>query len=218
MIFVESRRKSEKTLNKSYPKAEVIDLTSKGAEPFVRFSPFYPHGDIPVPFFQGEFSYSVEGIWQGLKVFDDFDIDTSKFMITNMKEIKRTVRKFGRPLGHRKGPNGDLLDYLAARKEIYLVSYYWILENKLKDLLDLLIDKARTNDLVFLDYETNEDIGNTKKPISHAALVKRYLEERYPKLLSKRFTQPLASNAKEKARKKKSPNQDSSAQLKIGFE
>ena len=59
----------------------------------VRFSPFFPHGSIPVPFSPGVTGQSVEGIWQGLKVFESEDIDLQKFEITNMKSIKRSSAK-----------------------------------------------------------------------------------------------------------------------------
>src|SRR5690606_16258030 len=160
--------------------------------------------------------YSVEGIWQGLKVFINQDVDVSKFEIRNMKNIKRSVRKFGQPLGHRKGLKGELLDYITARKEIYIPSYYWILENKTADILEELLTKAKTNDLVLLDYETNEDIENVKKPISHAALIKHYLKERYPQLLLKRFTHPLKSKRKSKDSKKGKDNSENSEQLELG--
>ncbi len=189
MIFIESRKKSSNTLGKNYPNAEVIDLTSKAKEPFVKFSPFYPHGNIPVPFSPDTYAASVEGIWQGLKVFQKEDIDTSKFEINNMKGLKRSVRKFGYPLGHRQGINGQLLDYLTARKQIYLPTYTWVLQNKLTELIELLNEKARTNDLIFLDFETNGTIDNISKPLSHAALVKYYLENKYPELTLTRFTQ-----------------------------
>ena len=217
MIFVESRKKSQKTLDNSYPKAEIIDLTSKGIEPFVKLSPFYPHGNIPVPFSNNTFSYSVEGIWQGLKVFNNSDIDTSKFHITNMKNIKRTVRKYGPTLGHRKGLNGELLDYITARKEIYIPTYYWVLENKVSDILDLLIKKAKSNDLVLLDYQTNDDIENTKKPISHAALVKRFLEDKHSTLLIKRHIQPQTKKRKT-GKKNDKDKRNLTGQLSIGFE
>ena len=40
----------------------VHDLTSRGPEPWVRLSPFFPHGGIPVPFTPGRTAMSVEGI------------------------------------------------------------------------------------------------------------------------------------------------------------
>lgn len=199
MIFIESKKKKKSTLAKLYPNAEVIDVTSKGKEPFVRLSPFYPHGNIPVPFSTNTFACSVEGIWQGLKVFEQADIDTSKFEVQNMKGIKRTVKKFGKPLGHRKGIRGtDLLDYLTARKQIYLPSYAWLLQNKTTNEIDQLIQIALTQDLVLLDFETNADIDNIKKPLSHAALIKKFIDKKYPELTEKRFTQPIEPKPKKK--------------------
>lgn len=176
------------TLLKMYPNAKILDVTSKGDEPWVKVSPFYPHGGIPIPHSPNYFAVSVEGIWQGLKVFELEDIDKSKFEIKNMKGIKRTVRKFGKPLGHRKGVNGtELLDYLTARKEIYLRAYGWLLDNKANDTIQLLREEAEKQDLVLLDFDTNGDIENIRRPLSHAALVKRYLEKKYPELATLTF-------------------------------
>jgi hypothetical protein len=47
----------------------------KSDAPWVRFSPFYPHGDILVPLWLGLTAASVEGIWQGLKVFERADVE-----------------------------------------------------------------------------------------------------------------------------------------------
>lgn len=178
MIFVESRRKKDKTLRSKHPNAKIIDLTSKSESDYIVFSPFYPHGNIPVPFSDNVYSFSVEGIWQGLKVFDSVDIDTSKFFVQNMKGIKRTIRVYGKIKGHRNGINGNsILDYRTARKEIFIRSYNWLLENKLKSQISILIKYAEKYDLVFLDYETNTNIPDLSKPISHAGLVKNYIEK-----------------------------------------
>jgi hypothetical protein len=230
MIFIESIKKKKSTLAKLYPNAEVVDVTSKGKEPFVRLSPFFPHGNIPVPFSQNTFAFSVEGIWQGLKVFEKADIDTSKFEVQNMKGIKRTVRKFGNPLGHRKGINGtELLDYLKARKQIYLPSYAWLLQNKATNEIDQLIQIALRQDLVLLDFETNADIDNTKKPLSHAALIKKFIDKKYPELIEKRFTQPEEPKPKKKKTetdekhktkrtiKKAVKKPDNQSQMKLNF-
>lgn len=207
MIYIESKKKSLKTLERMYPSALIIDVTSKGKEPWIKVSPFYPHGNIPIPYSPNYFSVSVEGIWQGLKVFEMADIDRSKFEIKDMKGIKRTVRKFGKPLGHRKGVEGtELLDYLSARREIYLRAYGWLLDNKAQDTIQLLKNEAEKQDLVLLDFDTNGDIENIKKPISHAALVKRYLEKKYPQLATLHFASPPTEHKpkKTKAQKKTS--------------
>ena len=204
MIYIESKKKSMTTLLKKYPTAKILDVTSKGEEPWVKVSPFYPHGEIPIPHSPNHFAVSVEGIWQGLKVFELEDIDKSKFEVKNMKGIKRTVRKFGKPLGHRKGINGtELLDYLTARKEIYLRAYGWLLDNKAHETIQLLKAEAEKQDLVFLDFDTNGDIENIRKPLSHAALVKLYLEKKYPELATLTFAPPPTETKPKKTRTKK---------------
>jgi O-acetyl-ADP-ribose deacetylase (regulator of RNase III) len=62
LIAVESRRKKRSTIEKAWPGALILDVTSRGDEPWVRFSPFYPHGGIPVPNSPGVFARSVEGL------------------------------------------------------------------------------------------------------------------------------------------------------------
>ncbi len=204
MIFIENKKKSKKTLEKLYPNAEVIDVTSKGKEPFVRLSPFFPHGNIPVPFSEGIFAYSVEGIWQGLKAFEKENIDVSKFNIQNMKGIKRTVRKFGKPIGHRKGVRGiEYLDYLTARKQIYLPSYAWVLQNKTVKEIGLLVSIAEKKDLVLLDFETNSDMETVRKPLSQPALIKKFIDKKYPNIAITRFTSPGYEQPKNKLGQKK---------------
>lgn len=197
MIIIESRKKAQKTIEKKYPGFLAIDVTSKADEPWIKLSPFYPHGKIPVPFSPGHTSMSVEGIWQGLKVFSGKDVDTSKFFIANMKGLKRTVRLFGKPLGHRKGVTGiEMLDYITARKEIYLVAYEWMLKNKAQEVIQLLKEKAENKDILLLDYTTNDDILNGKKPLSHAALIKQYLEKKYPDITKKHTSHTIKKESR----------------------
>jgi hypothetical protein len=81
-IHVASRRRSAATLAAEFPGARIIDVTSKADEPWVRLSPFYPHGGIPVPLTPGVTAQSVEGIWQALKVFASADVDPAKLEVT----------------------------------------------------------------------------------------------------------------------------------------
>ena len=180
-IIIKSRHTSLDNLYKRHPEAMIIDVTSRASEPWVQFSPFYPHGKIPIPFSPGEFSMTVEGIWQSLKVFETADVDTTKLLIDNMKSIKRSARKYGKVLGHRTGLNGDkLLSYGEARRQIYLPSYLWVLENCLQDLIGKLKETSLNKSVILLDYETNCDIDNLSKPLSHAGLIKLYLEDNWP--------------------------------------
>lgn len=157
-------------------------MTSSAKNGLAKLSPFYPHGEIPVPFSEGYKATCVEAIWQGLKVFEGVDTDTSLFQNDTMKGLKRTVRRFGKPLGHRKGVNGtELLGYIEARKQIYIPTYRWVLENKVANIIERL--KAANEEgktIVLLDYDTNADVDNAKKPLSHASLIKAYVEGIYP--------------------------------------
>ena len=181
MIIIESKRKKPEALKEQYPDAMIIDVTSHAVDEFVMFSPFYPIGGVPVPFTEGLVAVSVEGIWQGLKVFEDADIDTSFFSKRDMKNLKRTTRKYGICLGHRKGVHGEeLLGYIEARKKIYLPCYKWVLENKLKKLVTAIRIISKNKPVVLLDYNTNPDVNNPKKALSHASLIKAYIEGNYP--------------------------------------
>ena len=182
MIIIETKRKKPATILKKYPDAILADVTSGAKDGLVKLSPFYPHGGIPVPFSEGYTATCVEAIWQGLKVFERVDVDVQMFMNDTMKNIKRTVRRFGKPLGHRKGVNGtELLGYIEARKQIYIPTYRWVLENKVAHIIEQL--RTASNEgktIVLLDYDTNADVENPKKPLSHASLIKAYAEGVYP--------------------------------------
>jgi hypothetical protein len=179
-IVIENRCKNISGLNEKYKECAILDLTSKSGEKWVKFSPFYPHGNIPIPFSDNWFSETVEGIWQGLKVFENENIDISAFRITSMKGIKRTTRKHGKVIGHRKGVSSkEILDYNDAKKLIYLPSYKWVLENKLQNEVRELRELLKNTKIVFLDYNVNTELY-IHKPLSHANLVKLYIENNYP--------------------------------------
>ena len=217
MIYIENKKKSEAKLLEKYPTAKIVDVTSKATTGLVKLSPFYPHGEIPIPFSEGQTAMSVEGIWQGLKVFEKEDIDPKMLLNDKMKNIKRTVLKFGKPLGHRKGTKGtELLDYIQARIQIYLPAYLWVLENKVQYIIERLRQASKEQDIVLLDYETNDDVLNSRKPLSHAYLVKAYVEGNYPtaeglakkkpNVVVPKETQPAKENQPKKTKSKKTPD------------
>lgn len=182
MIYVVNKRRKEENILKEYPGAIILDITSKSSYA-QKLSPFYPHGNIPIPFSEGVTAMSVEGIWQGLKVFEHEDVCMDSFVNDTMKNLKRTVRRLGYPKGHRKGIHGiELLDYLSARILIYLPSYEWVLKNvpDVRNIVDKIKKKSEETDIVLLDYNTNLDYRNLSTPLSHAGLVKLYIEGKYP--------------------------------------
>lgn len=177
MIIIQNKRKKPENILKAYPGAIICDVTSQAKDGLVKLSPFYPHGGIPVPFSEGWTATCVEAIWQGLKVFASADVDTEMFKNDTMKNIKRTVRRFGKPLGHRKGVNGtELLGYIDARKQIYIPTFRWVLEYKVADIIAKMKEASKTKTIVLLDYDTNSEVDNPAKPLSHAYLIKAYIE------------------------------------------
>ena len=101
MIIVESIRKKKETLKKKYPTAILADVTSKATDRLIELSPFYPHGDIPIPYSECYTASAVEVIWQGLKVFKSADVYINIFYNTTMKHIQRTPTRFRPTLVHR---------------------------------------------------------------------------------------------------------------------
>lgn len=84
-------------------------------------------------------------------------------------------------LGHRRGVTGDqLLSYAEARRAIYLPCYCWVLDHCLQGQLNELKRLEQEQPVVFLDYETNSAIDDLSRPLSHAALMKHYLEGNWP--------------------------------------
>ena len=208
MIYVENKKRKLENIQKEYPDADILDLTSKSAYA-QKLSPFYPHMNIPVPYSEGVYATCVEAIWQGLKVFENEDVDVRLFSNDTMRNIKRSVRVHGKPLGHRKGVQSDiLLNYFDARMLIYLPSYKYVLDNRVHDLIEKIAERAKTHNLVFLDYATNTDVRNISSPLSHAGLVKLYIEGKYPS--ANDGLQPMtleemaeAKNAKKQAKKER---------------
>lgn len=181
MIIIESKRKKIENIRKKYPDAIIADVTSQARDGLVRLSPFYPHGGIPVPFSEGYTAACVEGIWQCLKVFEDEDIDIQMFRNDTMKDIKRTDRKHGGVLGHRKGVNGtEILGYVEAKHLIYIPTYRWMPENKAMYIIERLREAGKNKTIVLLYYNTCCDVDDSSKPLSHAFLVKAYAEGLYP--------------------------------------
>lgn len=188
-IHLASRRRTVASLTAEFPGAQIIDATSKAMEPWVRLSPFYPHGGIPVPFCDGVTAQSVEGIWQALKVFEHADIDPAKLQVTTMRGLKRTVRRYGPVRGHRAGLDSDrLLDYVTARRLIYLPSYRWVLDHRVTDLHERLRQLSERAEVVLLDYTTNGDLTDVTKPLSHAALIRQYIEGPAERPAQREFT------------------------------
>lgn len=221
MIYIENKKRKLEGIQAQYPNAYILDITSSSKLSYAQLlSPFYPHGNIPIPFSPHSFAMSVEGIWQGLKVFTSCGIDTSMFYNDTMKGLKRTVRRFGQPLGHQKGINStELLSYFDARMQIYLPSYKWVLDNvpRVHAIIERIAERAKSNDIVLLDYNTNDDYRDLSSPMSHAGLVKLYINGEYPS--PEDNIQPLSKQEEEvrKLEKKNRKKKQGPKQLELAL-
>lgn len=184
MIYVVNKKRKLEKVKEEFPNAMILDITSTSDMRYAQIlSPFYPHMNIPIPFTEGLTATCVEAVWQGLKVFDGADVDFDTFKNDTMHDLKRTVRKYGVPKGHRKGAYGkELLGYFEARMLIYLPTYKWVLDNvpEVHRVVERIKEHSRIQDIVLLDYNTNIDFRDASKPLSHAGLVKLYIEGKYP--------------------------------------
>ena len=178
MIVIKNKKCSTDRIKREYPDCVIIDVTSKAQDEFKKLSPFYPHGSIPIPGYEERYGYSVEGIWQGLKVFENEGPSIWTIHNHSMKGLKRSTKVHGKCLGHVYGhweKPYNLLGYIEARKKIYVPAYKWVLENKCADLVNKIRIIAQHKTVILLDYNTNEDIERASKPLSHASLIKMYL-------------------------------------------
>ncbi len=145
----------------------VFDVSSYADAPYCTLSPIWPHGGIPVPGMSGMTSDTIEGVWQGLKVIRG-DIAPRYFQGAGRK-------RGGKPAGHRLGRR--LLKLVEARRQIYQVTYEWVLDNRIDPaLLAGFLERARQGTTQhFHDVGDNGDIGHPDEGWCHAAVLVQYL-------------------------------------------
>ena len=160
MIYVVNKKRKLEKVKEDFPDAVILDITSTSNMRYAQIlSPFYPHMNIPIPFTEGLTATCVEAVWQGLKVFDGADVDFATFRNDTMHDLKRTVRKYGMPKGHRKGAYGkELLGYFEARMLIYLPTYKWVLDNvpEVHHVVKRLKEQSKIQDIVKGDIYSTE--------------------------------------------------------------
>lgn len=150
-----------------------LDVSSYGQAGWNVLSPRYMHGGIPVPGMEGKTAKTLEGIWQGLKKFEEGGTDLE------MLDSGRPKKRRGKPLGHVYGDEPRLLGLVEARERIYLPAYRWIIDNheEAKSKFETLVELARTKKVYVYDRESNGDL-TAPKPFAHAALLADWVNER----------------------------------------
>lgn len=143
---------------------EGIDVSSHGRPPYKLLSPFSHDSEykIPVPGSEHIRADSVEGIWQGLKIFNGSH-DPSLF-------TGRPHKKKGKPEGHLYGK--EVIAYVDARKNIYVPAYiYHAINNALPKAWPDLEQMLKDGNAVLHDVETNGSIENPMRPLAHSAIL-----------------------------------------------
>lgn len=173
MIIIEYKRNYE-AIQRQYSNVLIVDVSSKNHI----LNPFYPHKRIRVPFTDGYSGISVAAIWNSLMVFEDADVDMD---LRNIR-IHTLVRKHnGKFVGIRQGYfNNYIMDVVEARKKILIPMYRWMLEQKVFPVILKLREIMQQRDIVLLNDSVNCDIDNINHPLSHAWLIKSYVEGLYP--------------------------------------
>ncbi len=90
----------------------------------------------------------------------------------------------GTGTGNRPGVQRQLLPYVQARQQIYLPAYTWVLQHKVQPQLQRIAQAALQQPVALLDYETNCDVNDSSRPLSHASLVAAYVREHWRSLVS----------------------------------
>ena len=137
-------------------------------------SPF-TRGSAPVPVPGSEqFSLTVEGIWQGLKVIDG---TTDESLFERDRAIKRKSPDYAETIFQY----GDTtIDLVEARKRIFQPSLFYMLDNCIpQQLTDNLIRAYKGGlDQYFYDVDDNLDIEDPSSSYSHSAAIVKWLKHK----------------------------------------
>ena len=155
-----------------------FDVSGYAPLPFRALSPFFYWKEygrmIKVPG-QDAKAYSVESIWQGLKIIDG-KTDTEMFLEKPHK--RKSEKGYAAIEGFVIGEK-IVTDYAKARKELFAPAYTGMF-NSLKnhDLfvqnasLAISMNAAKDIEIFLFDVDDNPNIDDTSRPYSHAELLR----------------------------------------------
>lgn len=148
----EKYEENVKAARKNFPKALVLDVTMDGA--MKKMDPDYPIGKVDVPgmMFKG---LSLNGVWEGLKVFKrKMEVD-KKWMLDERKLGKvRGCKSWGELEGIMI--EGNVMEIEEARK-MFEEMYKRILRERFGRVLEGIRREAERRTVVLLDYKEGEE-------------------------------------------------------------
>ena len=161
----EDYMKNVKEAQKIWQKALVFDVTLGGA--MEKMDPSFPIEKVKIPGIR-KWALSLNGVWEGLKVFSKKnEIDSTYFF--NEKKLGKTrkCKSYGNLIGVKIGE--EVLDVEKGIEEVFVKGYKYLLENRYDGLMNVIKNAAKEKVVVLLDY--NED----RYPVSHAEMIKDYI-------------------------------------------
>ena len=148
-----------------------IDISYHSKTGTSYLSPYFPFGNIPIPFSGNRVAQSVMSIWEGLKVFKSRDIDLNIFSIKDKERLRQSKLEFSDFIGYQRGLNYDYIyDEQEAYRQIFIPAYRWILEYNVPNIIHWL--RANLYKKIVIIEDSNEIIPNQLSP---GALLRSYV-------------------------------------------
>lgn len=154
MIILESNIENIQKIKKENPRAIIADVTINSNSEYRKLHPSFDWGNVPFPYEYGLVTTSsVEAVWNTLKIKEN---NNSRF--------------------RRDSYSNSIYDYLEARKNLLIPTYRWMLEHNAATVIKEMRRANSDKTIVLYDVEDNYSIENLDKPLSHAFLIKAYVE------------------------------------------
>lgn len=176
-IFFLPKSRMKKFLQRTDLPADMmaIDVSNKTTSEWRVLAPIFNHGDIPVPGMPGVCSRTIEGLWEGLKRFEQ-EGENLALLESDKPKKRRVTEATGKLLGYRYG-DAVLTNEVEARQMIFIPAYVRMVENcpAARAKFDELLELSKTHTLHLYDGEENGDRRDAR-PYSYAALLAELLK------------------------------------------
>ena len=161
----EKYEENVKAVRKIFPKALVFDVTIEGA--MKRLDPDFPIGNVRIPGKRRK-GLSLNGVWEGLKVFDKKEeIDEGWMMDERKVGKKRGCKSWGKLKGIWI-EDGEV--EIEEGKRIFEEMYRELVMERFERVIEGLRREAEKRTVVLLDYKEER-----VRPFNHVEVLKEML-------------------------------------------
>eukprot|EP01095_Lingulamoeba_sp_RSL-Kostka_P012761 TRINITY_DN5100_c0_g1_i1.p1 TRINITY_DN5100_c0_g1~~TRINITY_DN5100_c0_g1_i1.p1 ORF type:complete len:357 (-),score=117.82 TRINITY_DN5100_c0_g1_i1:162-1232(-) len=189
-IIIEYKRKNHESIKRIYGNyLMTYDITKGSTSTFSYLSPSYPHKKILIPGTNNKYASSVEGLYEGLKIFENDGIKI-KCLINRKSQITKRyeTEETGKFIGWRLGIDADedceiITEEVLARYHLYVKPYLNILKNDpqaQEEINNIKESMKRFPSFKFVLLINNKDFTYDWKdcsaPINHASIIRDYIK------------------------------------------